>query len=101
MYNIFLFLFWVVAGIFTTWIFELILKSNKSLRNKYYRHQDAFMGFHVHHSVYGLLLILFSVVLFITDYENWALYAAFGIGVIIMHTISESRFVFIEKRKNK
>ena len=99
MYNIFLFLFWVVAGMFATWIFEFILKTNKSLRHRYYKLHSDFLGFHLHHSLYGILFVLFSFVLFDTKYENWFLYTAFGVGIIAMHTISEKQFIFIEKEK--
>lgn len=99
----------IVMGIMATWIFELILQTNKKLRDRYYRRHEVLFGYHVHHSTIGLIVIALSGVLFILYGAPIALGAAgFGIGIIVMHTISSKRFVFIEretfsrsKRKSK
>ena len=95
-----LFLEMVLLGVATTWLFELILKTNKKLRRKYYRHHEILFGYHVHHSTYGLILIIVSVILFLQNQHGSAL-MVFGIGMgnIMMHTISDGRFVFIEKQR--
>ncbi|MEK7540753.1 MAG: hypothetical protein AAB529_00720 [Patescibacteria group bacterium] len=91
----------VVAGVAATWLFELILKTNKNLRNKYYKRHKIFWGYHIHHSTYGLVFILLNIVLFLMDKKTTDLfYTALGIGIIIMHTISDGRVVFIEKQKS-
>ncbi|OGZ70089.1 MAG: hypothetical protein A3F47_01605 [Candidatus Staskawiczbacteria bacterium RIFCSPHIGHO2_12_FULL_38_11] len=95
-----IFLLAVLFGIFITLVFEFILKTNKSLRKKYYQNHKVFWGYHVHHSTYGLLLIIVSIILFILDKNFHALNSTgIGIGIIIMHTLSDGRFVFIEKEK--
>jgi hypothetical protein len=96
---ILLFLLWVVVGILGTWIFEFILKRNRRLRDRYYNRHEIILGYHIHHSIYGLLFLLAGIVLAFTSQRDVApVYAAVGIGIIIMHTISSKRFVFIEKK---
>lgn len=99
--NIFLlFLIGFLLGIIATWLFEVVLKTNKKLKNRYYRHHEILFGYHVHHSLYGILFIIISIILFFQNQKQAALFwLAFGIGIIILHTISSGRFVFIEKQK--
>ena len=93
------FLLWLMGGIIFTWIFEYVLKTNKMLRDRYYNRHEIILGYHVHHSIYGLLAVLIGIVLFFTEQRGVAyLYVAFGIGIIIMHTISSRRFVFVERK---
>ena len=90
----------LLAGVVATLIFELILKTNKKLKDRYYRHHEIFWGYHIHHSMYGLMSIIASIILFLAEYKTDALfYFSFGIGIIAEHTISDGRFVFIEKQK--
>jgi len=89
-----------LLGLIGTWLFEQVLKINKKLRNRYYKRHEIILGYHTHHSVYGLLLVLVSIILFLIDKQNYAIFClAFGIGIIAMHTISSGRFVFVEKQK--
>ena len=98
---ILLFLADLLFGIMITWLFELILKSNKKLKDRYYRRHKIFFGYHIHHSIYGILAIIASVVLFfINEKSAFLFWLAFGIGIIVMHTISSGRFIFIEKQKS-
>lgn len=92
----------IAVGLVLTWIFEFILKTNKKLRKKYYEHHKLFWGYHIHHSMYGIALIVLNIVLFLMDKRSTDfLYTAVGVGIIIMHTFSDGKFVFIEKqRKN-
>ncbi|MBM3206250.1 MAG: hypothetical protein FJZ43_01345 [Candidatus Staskawiczbacteria bacterium] len=81
-----------------TWIFELILQTNKKLRDRYYRRHQLFFGYHVHHSTVGLLVIVAGVFAFIYGTLSVSLgVAGFGAGIVLMHTISSRRFVFIER----
>ncbi len=87
-------------GIFGTWIFEQVLKINKKLRNRYYKRHEVILGYHTHHSVYGLFFILAGMILFFSQWQNSAMFCeAFGCGIIVMHTISSGRLVFIEKQE--
>ena len=96
MKEIYLLLIGLLLGIVLTWVFELILKTNKKLREKYYRRHKLFWGYHIHHSTFGLVFIALNVVLFLMDKKPTDLiYTAIGVGIIIMHTISDGRFVFI------
>lgn len=88
----------VIIGILATWVFELILKTNRKLRDKYYRRHEILFGYHVHHSTIGLAIIAFGGVSFLSGRPSLALaLAGLGIGIIIMHTISSRRFVFMER----
>lgn len=90
----------LLLGMIATWLFELILKTNKKLKNRYYKHHNVFLGYHVHHSIYGLAAILAGIVLFLINEKSSALfYVALGIGIITVHTISDGRFVFFDKQK--
>lgn len=85
-------------GIFITFLFELTLKTNRKLRERYYKRHEILFGYHVHHSTVGLLVIGASIVLFLLDKEILFLVTlGIGMGIIVMHTISSRRFVFIEK----
>lgn len=88
----------VFIGIIATWAFELILQKNRRLRERYYRRHEVLFGYHVHHSTVGLLLVAAGIVLWLLNKEFPSLVAlGLGVGVIIMHTISSGRFVFVEK----
>lgn len=86
----------ILYGISATLIFEWILKTNKKLRNKYYKKHNIFFGYHAHHSCYGIVSIIFGVLLR-QNTEVCLFLISFGIGIIIQHTLSARRFVFIEK----
>ena len=89
----------LLFGIVATLIFESFIKANKKLKNKYYRRHNILFGYHAHHSVYGLVLGVLGIVLDLTDDKPIAyFFLAAGIGIILVHTISERRFVFIEKK---
>ena len=98
--HIFFLIAGAVFGIAITWGFEFVLKKNKNLRKKYYEHHKIFWGYHIHHSTFGLVFIALNVVLFLMDKNPTDLvYTAIGIGIIIMHTISDGRIIFIEKQR--
>ena len=99
MNNILLFSIGLLLGMIATWMFELILLTNKKLRNRYYRHNAIFFGYHVHHSTYGLLAFCLSAVLFFTNQESALFWLSSGVGIIVVHTISAGKLVFIEKQK--
>jgi hypothetical protein len=89
-----------LLGIVATLVFEQILKRNKKLRNRYYRHHQLFFGYHVHHSTYGLVAVVASIILFFVGRSMSSVFwFMFGIGIIFEHTISDGRFIFIEKAK--
>jgi hypothetical protein len=94
-----LLLFGLLSGILLTWVFELVLKTDKKLRERYYRQHEVLFGYHVHHSTYGLAVLLVAIILFLNHQESQSVFwAAVGMGIILEHTISDGRFVFIEKQ---
>ena len=96
------FLLSILAGLVITFIFEYILKTNKKLRNKYYRHKNVIFGYHVHHSNYGLALFVAGFITYAFSYPTAPLVLfGMGVGIILMHTISEKKFVFIDKQRHR
>ena len=90
----------LLLGLVLTWLFELVLKTNKKLRKIYYQPHKIFFGYHIHHSTYSFLPLIWSIVLLFQNKTIFALfYFGIAIGIIVMHTISDKRFVFIEKQK--
>ena len=99
---ILLFSIGLILGMILCFLFELVLKTNKKLRNRYYVHHAIHFGYHIHHSTYGLLFFAISIILFLMSQKTLALaFVAFGLGIIAMHTISDPgrRIIFIEKQK--
>lgn len=72
----------------------------------YWDHPKLVFGYHIHHTVLGLFLIVIGIPMFILNFHSaLSLFSVgFGTGMIISHTITGG-FVFIEKnrksRKNR
>lgn len=99
---IYIFLISVVSGLSVTFLFETILKTNRRFRQKYYKNNNIVFGLHFHHSIYGIFFVIISILLLLINKIDLSLASVgFGIGIIIIHTISERRFVFIERRTRR
>ncbi len=97
-----LFFYGFLGGIFLTWIFELVIKSNKKLHHRYYKQHETIFGYHVHHSVYGLILLFISMVYGLNgQIESSIFTVGMGVGIILEHTVSERRFIFVNKWKKR
>lgn len=87
-------------GLIGTWLFEQVLKINKKLRKRYYQRHEIILGYHTHHSVYGIIFIFAGIVLFFVGSQDLSLFLIMsGLGIIAMHTLSSGRLVFIEKQR--
>lgn len=87
-------------GILITWLFEFVLKTNKKLKAKYYSPHKVYFGYHIHHSCFSFPVIVWSIVLFFQNQKLSAVFAlGIAVGIIAMHTISDRRFVFIDKQR--
>lgn len=75
---------------------DTALSRNKALRQKLWDTPYLIYGYHVHHSVLGLFLILIGAI-FYSQIGRATI--GFGVGIIIVHTMFDGRFVFIEKHK--
>ena len=94
-----IFIVGLLCGLVITWLFELVLKTNKKLKEKYYSPYKICFGYHIHHSCFSFPVIILSIVLFLQNQKISALFTlGIAVGIIIMHTISDGRFVFIENR---
>jgi len=90
----------IIYGVSFTLLFEFVFKTNKRLRHKYYKHHEVLFGYHAHHSIYGVLFIIASIIFYLNkDIPDSIFYFSFGVGIIIQHTISDGRFIFIEKQR--
>ncbi len=85
------FVFGLLIGLVVTGLFEAILYF---VLGKEFWHADrVFLGYKIHHSVVGALAILCGLVLGINLF-----WIGIGIGIIVMHTITDGRLVFIERK---
>jgi len=83
-------IFGIVVGFILSSVMEYIMFNNKFLR-KYWDHPKLFFKYHFHHSFYGLIIAIVSLIF------NMIFLAGVGIGMIISHTIADKKLVFIEK----
>jgi len=90
----------IICGIIATLLFEFVLKTNKRLRRRYYKHHAVLFSYHVHHSIYGVLFIIASIIFYFNkNLPDSIFYFSFGVGIIIQHTISDGRLIFIERQR--
>lgn len=82
-----------VWGIVITALVEAPTYFIPVLRRNFWDKPRLIFGCHIHHSVLALLLILIS--LFIKQKNKRHFLIGFGLGIIIIHTISGG-FVFLE-----
>ncbi|MBI5614350.1 hypothetical protein HY947_05470 [Candidatus Gottesmanbacteria bacterium] len=75
---------------------EALLSRNKVLRKKYWDNPRLVYGYHIHHSTWGLLLIIIGLA--IKDSHVGQGLIGLGIAIIIVHTLFDRRFIFIEKQ---
>lgn len=54
-------------------------------------------GYQIHHSTLGLIIVLLGLILLLLGKSGGSMVVGFGIGMILVHTISDGRFIFIEK----
>jgi len=54
-------------------------------------------GLHYHHSLFGLVGMLISLVLYLKKSPHYTLWFWWSVGVIFQHTLDEKQFVFITR----
>jgi hypothetical protein len=82
-----------VLGYFLAFLWEFV--TAKVLKIDHFARQK---GFHLHHSIFGLICYIFSVYyLFLGDINNFMYFIAFGSGIISQHIRTKDGFVFITK----
>ena len=81
----------IISGILITALYE---KHTKGI-------EICINGYHLHHSLYGVLLIIVSIFLYIlkTDVAIISPIIGFSLGNILQHTKKE-KFVFIDKNND-
>lgn len=60
------------------------------LRKRFWDNPPSFFGYHIHHSFYGLLI-------FLVGFIRFPFLIGFGLGMIVSHTVSDKKLLFIEK----
>jgi len=81
----------LILGLVATAIWEVSMYFIPFLKNKYWDKPTRIFGYHVHHSVFGLLGIMVGILI-----VRWYV-VGLGVGIIVIHTIGDGRLVFIEK----
>ncbi len=82
-------------GLVGTFVTEQLVQMIPFLRSKLWVPHLLF-GYHIHYSVVGLLCVIIGLML-IPQKRLFALCTiAFGIGIIVVHSISDGRLIFIE-----
>lgn len=88
-------LIWIIIGIVIGYIYELLMFRVGKFTN---RSKIVIFRYKLHHSLYGLALILFGLIIHLS-YTIFLI--ALGVGIIIQHSISGDGFVFITKEITK
>ncbi len=91
------FTFYLVAGLIITRIFEISLLRIKFLKKHFYDDHKSFFGYRFHHSCYGAALIILGLTQNDITTKYSLPFFGFGLGIILMHTLTDKRFIFIEK----
>lgn len=91
------FIFGLLIGMLATWLLEIILQRNKLLRKEFVDNHKSIFGYRVHHSTFGLLFLIIGLFSIYYPLTNALFFLGLGIGIILLHTITSKRFVFVEK----
>lgn len=90
-------------GIILFGILEIIGLKTPFLRRKFYGDPadipTLIYGYHLHHSVLGLISIGWGFYLMFNKTGNPFFWIGLGIGIIIVHTVVDGKVIFIEKVK--
>jgi len=89
------FLLGLIIGISATFIFEWIIISNEYLKREFWDHPKKIFGLHFHHSLVGLIFIIIGITFINKNILKFFLFFGIGLGIIIIHTLSDGHFVFI------
>ena len=87
----------LTVGLLTTKIVELIICNNTFLRQNFWDHPELIFNLHFHHSLIGLLLIIFSIIFYQKNRKQTIFILGLGMGIIIIHSLSHHGLIFIEK----
>lgn len=81
-----------ISSFLIFYLFDQVCLHIKYLKNRFWDNPVTLFGIHIHHSFYGLIIALIGIVQF-------PFLIGFGLGMIIEHTITDKRLIFIEKVK--
>ena len=90
------FLLGLLIGIVATGLLEGVVFSDQTLKEKFWDNPGIIFGYHVHHSTLGILGIITGFILLFRRSHAAYLLLGIGLGIIIIHTITDGRLVFIE-----
>ena len=90
-----------VIGIICTFVLEKVILGSKKLKQLFWDEKThyLFYGYHMHHSPFGLVLLFSAIIVGLHAVAIALFLAGFGIGIIVMYTITDKRLVFIERGK--
>lgn len=90
----------LLIGIIPFGLIEVIGRSIPVLKENFYDNpKQLIFGYHIHHSVLGLLSITWGIYSVFQKLNKPFFWIGLGLGMIIIHTIADGRLVFIEKQK--
>lgn len=81
-----------ISGFVIFFLIDQICLHVGFLKKRLWDNPITFFGLHVHHSFFGLVITLLGLV-------RLPFLIGFGLGMIIEHTITDKKLVFIEKVK--
>jgi len=82
----------IVLGLSITMFLEYMIYL---IFQNFWYHPKMYFGYHIHHSVYGLLIMAVGMFLY-TKPRAFYLFMGLGLGIIVAHTLNDGRLVFIE-----
>ncbi len=89
------FVYGILAGLLITGFFELIIYFYLGV--EYWNNPKTYFGYHLHHSLFGLLSGVLGAILYQKRKSTGLFLIGLGIGIIILHTITDGRLIFLEK----
>lgn len=81
----------LIIGLFLTGLFEYIIYFNFQ---NIWNNPKMYFGYHVHHSVLGLVSIVIGLI-FLKKLKIAYFLIGLGLGIILIHTITDGRLIFI------
>jgi len=85
------------CGIAVATLFDFVSYYIPSLKRRFWDEPPLLYGLHFHHSLVGLLLIICGAmcILGAKTKQTGLLLIGFGLGIILVHTITDGRLIFL------
>ena len=84
-------------GVIPFGLLEMVGWSVPILRQRFYENPLLFNGYHIHHSVLGLVCVAIWLYLLFRRSEKSYFWLGLGLGIMVIHTLMDGRFIFLER----